>query len=308
MQVRSTRDSFTGEERPYAAEADDYMHREGIVLCADICNATGTFGIKRKSRITYLNLLEVFGIDPEKSCRRINEIERLSEEAERSELPWSIVPHSVYSVSKPLLRLLKEKTRDNRITSIHFMETEGEAVFLSGHTGPLKDSYEASGHLPAKLQMPENHWSAILNEVTSSGNLILVHNTFTDRETIKKVQNRKNTFWCLCPNSNLYIENKLPPVELLKSEGCEIIIGTDSLASNRKLSILEELKTLQQNFPFLTLEEMIQWATINGARALGQDSIYGKIEPGMKPGLLLLENADLVNLKLLTETTVKRLL
>jgi cytosine/adenosine deaminase-related metal-dependent hydrolase len=218
------------------------------------------------------------------------------------------VPHSAYSVSLPLFRLLKEKTRDNLITSIHFMETEGEAAFLSDHSGPLKDSYEASGLMPVNIQMAENHSTAIINEVTSSGNLILVHNTFADRSIIREVQKRKNNFWCLCPNSNLYIENKLPPVDLLKSEECEITIGTDSLASNKKLSILEELKTLQKHFPSLTLEELIGWATLNGARALLKDNLFGKIVPGLKPGLLLLEDLDLVNLRLLSETTVKRLL
>jgi cytosine/adenosine deaminase-related metal-dependent hydrolase len=309
MQVRNSRGIIQGGKVvSAAAAADDEMYSEGIALCADICNSSDTFDIKRKSLIYYINLFEIFGIDPEKAGRRMDEILRLSADAERMGLQWSLVPHSAYSVSLPLFRLLKKKTRDNLITSIHFMETEVEAAFLSDHSGPLKDSYEASGLMPVNIQMAENHSTAIINEVTSSGNLILVHNTFADRNIIREVQKRKNNFWCLCPNSNLYIENKLPPVDLLKSEECEITIGTDSLASNKKLSILEELKTLQKHFPSLTLEELIGWATLNGARALLKDNLFGKIVPGFKPGLLLLEDLDLVNLRLLSETTVKRLL
>ncbi len=308
MQIRSIRDNYTTEIVPSASEADDEMHREGIVLCADICNTPATFDIKSNSHIAYINLLEVFGINPGKADRRMDEIVRLSVDAENSGLAWSLVPHSVYSVSLPLFRLLKDKTGKNLITSIHFMETEGEEAFLSDHSGPLRDSYEATGLMPEKLQMPENHSAAILNEVTSSGNLVLVHNTFITRKIINELQERDNIFWCLCPNSNLHIENKLPPVDLLKSERCEITIGTDSLASNRKLSILEELKTIQHNFPSVTLEEIVRWATLNGARALRKDDIFGKIVPGMKPGLLLLENLDLVNVKLLPETIVRRLL
>ena len=161
--------------------------------------------------------------------------------------------------------------------------------------------------LPARLETPENIVTAILDQVTPSGSLILVHNTFSDRETVRQILKRGNTFWCLCPNANLYIENKVPPAVMLSSEGCEIVIGTDSLASNHKLSILSELKTLQSYFPSLKLEEMIRWATINGAKALGEEQSYGKIEPGKKPGLLLLENLDLQKLRLLPETTVKRL-
>jgi len=308
MMVRSIRDDVKEKIILSASEADNEMYREGIVLCADICNSPVTFDIKVKSRIAYINLLEVFGIDPGRTAKRMDEILRLSAGAESSGLTWSIVPHSAYSVSLPLYRLLKEKTKNNRVTSIHFMETAGEAQFLSDHSGQLRESYEASGLLPRELQLPASHSETILNEVTRSGTLILVHNTYADLQIIKALQTRKNLYWCLCPNSNIYIENSLPPVELLKSEGCEITIGTDSLASNRKLSMLEEMKTLQQHFPSVTLKELIGWATINGSKALGKDEIFGIIEPGKKPGLLLLENLDLVNLRLLPETTVKRLL
>jgi aminodeoxyfutalosine deaminase len=147
-----------------------------------------------------------------------------------------------------------------------------------------------------------------LNEVTGSGNLILVHNTYADRDTIRKLSKRKNIFWCLCPGSNMYINRTLPPVDILVSEGCSIVTGTDSLASNNKLSILSELKILQEHFPSVRLEELIRWATINGATALGKEQNFGSIEPGKKPGLLLLENIDLTNMKLLPGTSVKRLL
>jgi cytosine/adenosine deaminase-related metal-dependent hydrolase len=172
----------------------------------------------------------------------------------------------------------------------------------------LMSSYERSGLIPPIFEIPENHADVILNEITKSGNLILVHCTFADRDIIGLIKKRKNLYWCLCPNSNIYIEKTLPPVKLLIEEGCEIIIGTDSLASNDNLSILGELKTLQLNYRDLPLEDLVSWATINGAKALGEQEQFGSIEPGKKPGLLLIENADLLNMKLLPESTVKRLI
>ena len=91
-------------------------------------------------------------------------------------------------------------------------------------------------------------------------------------------------------------------------EGCQIVIGTDSLASNANLSILNELKTIQLNFPEISIEDLISWATINGATALGEEEQFGSIKPGKKPGLLLLENVDLQNMKLLPESVVTRLI
>jgi cytosine/adenosine deaminase-related metal-dependent hydrolase len=211
-------------------------------------------------------------------------------------------------MSLTLLRLLRNESSGNMISSIHFMETAAEESFLKNRSGSLMTTYERSGLLPKKLETVASHENAILDEVTPSGNLILVHNTFVGKETVRRLKDRKNLFYCLCPNSNLYIENKLPPVNLLIEEGCDIVIGTDSLASNTTLSILEELKTLQDNFPELKLEDLIAWSTINGAKALVSDNEFGSIEPGKKPGLLVLENVDLVNMKLLPETTVTRLI
>jgi cytosine/adenosine deaminase-related metal-dependent hydrolase len=277
------------------------------MVCADICNTSLTFGLKKKSLVKYINLLEVFGIDPRKAVKRMDEVSLLAEEAEETGTDYSIVPHSVYSVSLPLFRKIKERTILNKVTSIHFQESADEPEFLASHAGDLKESYEAGGLLPPVIDIAGSHSDAILNEVTQSGNLILVHNTYTDVDTIRQVNKRRNTFWCLCPSSNMYIEKKLPPADLLMSEGCVPVIGTDSLASNKKLSILSELKLLQNGFPSISLEELIKWGTINGARALGVDNNYGTIGPGMRPGLLLLENVDLQNLRLLPETTVTRL-
>jgi len=308
MQIRSIRKKELPDIKTAAVIADKEMYRDGIQLCADICNTSDTFKIKSESKIRYINLIEAFGIDPSKATKRYNEILKVAKVAEKSGLQWSLVPHSVYSVSLPLFRLLKEKTKTSRVTSIHFMESEGETLFLSEHSGPLRDSYEQAGLFPDKPDLPADHIVAVINEMTSSGNLILVHNTFAGRNEIREVRKRKNTYWCLCPNSNMYIEKRVPPADLLKSEGCEIVIGTDSLASNKKPDLLSELKTLQNNFPSIALEELIRWATINGARALGEDQNFGKIEPGMKPGLLLLNNVDLINFKLLPETSVTRLI
>ena len=307
-QIRSTRDYKKESAYSSISSADNYMYKEGIVLCADVCNTSGSFNIKKESRISYINLLEVFGLDPEKAGRRIDDIIKVAERAKEMDLPYSLVPHSAYSMSLTLFRLLRNESLNNKVTAIHFMESAGEEAFLKNQTGSLMSSYKRSGLIPARLEIPVSHTDVVLNEITKSGNLILIHNTFVDRKTIRMVKERENLFWCLCPNSNIYIENKIPPLNLLMEEGCEIVIGTDSLASNTNLSILDELKTLQFNFSGIPIENLVFWATINGAKALGEEKQYGSIEPGKKPGLLLLQNVDLQNMKLLPDSFVTRLI
>jgi len=307
-QIRSSRDNNKESIVSSACSADKYMFKEGVVLCADVCNTSNSFNIKKESKIRYISLLEVFGLDPEKAGRRLEEIIKVAEIAEETGILFSLIPHSAYSMSLTLFRLLRNKSLNNRVTSIHFMETAGEKKFLENHSGPLMSSYKRSGLIPLRLETAKSHADAVLNEITLSGNLILTHNTFADRNTIRMIKERGNLFWCLCPNSNIYIENVIPPLNLLIEEGCDIIIGTDSLASNNKLNILEELKTLQFNFPDVSIEDLVYWATLSGAKALGEEDRFGKIETGKKPGLLLLQNIDLHNMKLLPESFVTRLI
>lgn len=306
-QVRTHRASDDDEIILAAEKADAAMYARGINLCADICNTPLTFALKKESKIRYINLIEVFGIDPEKAEKRMSEAVTTAMAARSSGLFFSIVPHSVYALSLPLLRLLRQDTLSNEITSIHFLETPFEKELVENHSGPLMESYLRSGLVRGRIETAADHATALLNEITSSGNLILVHNLYADREIIVKIKERRNLYWCLCPNSNYFIEGRLPSPDLLMDEGCEITLGTDSLASNYELDILGEMKTLQSAFPSLSTDILVRWSTFNGARALGMERSFGRIAKGMKPGLLLLQDVDLPSMRLLPESSVRRL-
>ena len=290
-----------------AVREDRSMWNEGTGLCADVCNTPVTFSLKKSSRISYISLAEVFGIDPSKTGKRISELIGLINKAEDENIPVYPVPHTAYSVPLRLFRALREISLQNRVTSIHFMESKAETEFLETHSGSLWKAFGERGLLPAELDIPASHVSAVINEVTPAGNLLLVHNTFADSATVREVNKRGNTFWCLCPGSNLYIEKSLPPVQMLMDEGCRIVLGTDSLSSNKRLSMLEEMKIISAGFPSLPFDELLKWATANGAAALGEEGNFGVIEAGKKPGLVLIEDFDLQNMKLLPESTARRL-
>ena len=123
--------------------------------------------------------------------------------------------------------------------------------------------------------------------------MILVHNVATGGEDLRVLPaGGPELYFCLCPNANLYIGGQLPDVDLLVRSGCRIVIGTDSLASNHRLSVLEELKTLQRAFPSLDTTELLGWATGNGARALQMEEGLGSFSTGKKPGVVLLTGLE----------------
>ena len=68
------------------------------------------------------------------------------------------------------------------------------------------------------------------------------------------------------------------------------------------------MKTIQTNFPGIPLDEIVTWATSNGAEALGMNDWAGTIEPGKKAGINLITGMDLQHLQLLPQSKVKRLI
>ena len=135
---------------------------------------------------------------------------------------------------------------------------------------------------------------------------LFVHNTLTSQADIEAAHAwSPNVFWATCANANLYIENRLPNYQFFINANARMTIGTDSLTSNWQLSILDEMRTIQRFQSYISFETLLQWATLNGAQALGFDDTLGSIEVGKNPGLSLL---NLKNDKILRGgTKVKKL-
>jgi cytosine/adenosine deaminase-related metal-dependent hydrolase len=70
--------------------------------------------------------------------------------------------------------------------------------------------------------------------------------------------------------------------------------------------MLDEIKTIQFQFPSIKLNEILEWATINGARALNLDSVFGSFEKGKKPGIVLINNIN--NLQITDSSSAIRIL
>ena len=146
------------------------------------------------------------------------------------------------------------------------------------------------------------HYLPYFKNATS---LLLVHNTYTTKDDIAYAKEQNiPIYWCFCPKANLYIENTLPDFTLFENENCTI--GTDSLASNDTLSVLEELKVITENTP-ISLEKLIKWSTYNGAKYLNIESQFGSITKEKKPGINLLTNINLEELKLTQDSSIVKL-
>jgi cytosine/adenosine deaminase-related metal-dependent hydrolase len=296
LTVMNKRDVDKAEIEEAAKAAEEYMWQHGIVAVGDICNTDHSASLKETSKMYYHNFIEATGFIEATAQKRFDDAFEVYTKMvyAGNNNTNSIVPHAPYSVSDALLKLINDFHKET-ILSIHNQESKAEAEFFESASGAMTELFQ-------KLTIDVTHFKGtkhsslvhILKQISADHTLLLVHNVHTlqtDLTWIAAQNNLPPLYWCLCPNANLYINDRLPDLKMLIKNGCTIVVGTDSLASNLQLNILEELKTIQQHFLNIPTGSLLQWATFNGAQALQIDHTYGSFEKGKKPGIVHIDAA-----------------
>jgi len=291
------------------ARAEAHMREQGIVAVGDISNNAMTAAQKALRNLAYYTFVEISGWKPEIAEPRFNNAQKVMEQFRgittdasikslqfsTNPLQASYSPHAPYSVSRELWEMMMPHFEGNTVT-IHNQETPAENELFQKGSGDFVQMYQAMNIDQAHFTPTGmNSLPSYFPQLQKAKNVLLVHNTTTteadmDFAAATAKANRQSLYYALCVNANLYIENALPPIELLRSKNANIVLGTDSLSSNHQLSILSEMQTIAKSLPKIPLAEMLQWATHNGAKALQLDSQFGSFEIGKKPGVIVIEN------------------
>lgn len=274
-------------------DAETEMYNNGIVAVGDIANTNHTIKQKQKSRLQYYNFIEALGWSPAVAQQAFQRVVNIKQEYDNAltEVKTAIVPHAPYTISNELWSLL-QTTFSNQTVSIHNQECAAEdELFKTGTGGFLRLYQELNLHNENFKPSGKSSLQTYFHHLISAKNILLVHDSFTSQEDIDFLHHHITTsphqlYFTLCPNANLYIENTLPDVNLLLKNNCNITLGTDSLASNHQLSIASEMQTIKTHFPEIKTETLLQWATINGAKALQMEDKLGSFEAGKTPGII----------------------
>jgi len=282
-------------------KAEKEMFENGIVAVGDIGNTADTAEVKSKSRIYWQNFVEVLSFTDEKAEENFNHYKNIAAQFESSlrtsnlRNRTSIVPHAPYTISPKTFQLINEATK-NQIISIHNQEHPAEDELYKTGEGEYLKLFKIFGI--DKSPFPVTGKSSIRSVLPYFNNgqtIILIHNTYMPEEDMIWANEYASTsglklVYCICINANLYIENKVPPIDMLMKHNCHIVLGTDSYSSNWQLSIAKEMESIKKHFPHIPDETILQWATINGAKALGWEDELGSFEKGKKPGIVLSDN------------------
>lgn len=321
LAVQQFRNADPLEMQNALQKAEDDLFEQGIVGMGDISNTDLTFALKAKRHIRYHTFFECYGFNPANSSRVLSAAKLLkdnflkeqgNEKAQSLQVipgtiqqfgEGSVNPHAPYSVSETLFRAISES--EPGILSIHNQESEAENEFYQKATGDFQRLYKTFGiDISTFKPVGKNSLPAYARWLGHQRKL-LVHNTYTTKADLDEISMGDNYAFCLCPAANLFIENRLPDIPLLESSGWPILIGTDSLASNDKLDLLNEMYLIQHAFPEIALKTLLTWTCKNAAEFFGWGDL-GTIIQGKKPGIVQITGLS-NDYKLKPETRSKRL-
>lgn len=297
-QINELRDTKSLDEKVRdLTTAMDSLWEQGVVAMADISNCDDSFALKARHPMYTRTFLEVFGTEPEDCAAVMEGVRKLKAVADAFGIDAAPTPHACYTMSPELVTAVSAEGLKSGFLSFHSEETEEEEEMLKYGSGKMWENRVKAGmSVP-----PVTGKSSLLyfidrllqgHPAPFDEHILLVHECCMDQEGIDAVKAVMNhPFVAVCPLSNLFIHQALPPIDLMRRNGLKVCVGTDSLSSNDDLRIVDELYCLQRNFPEVPLGELFIWASRNGAEFLSKPE-FGTLEAGRKPGLVLVDHLD----------------
>ena len=276
----------------------DKMWKDGVSAMSDISNDDSSFKVKSSHKLYTRTFLEVFGSEPEMCEGVMADVTALKAAADAEGIDAAPTPHSCYTMSPQLLSASSAAGLESGYLSYHSQESQEEEDLLISGSGAMYENRKRSG-MSTPPVTGESSLKYFIDRLAAAKpapydeHILLVHNVCLKQDDIdaaKKVMN--NVYWAICPLSNIFIHNALPPVPLMRRNGLAITVGTDSLSSNDDLDMVKELVCIRQNFSEIPMNEILVWACLNGARFLSKEKALGSLTPGKTPGIVFVSNVD----------------
>jgi cytosine/adenosine deaminase-related metal-dependent hydrolase len=270
--------------------ACDELLASGTTSVIDVSVDGASYTPLQRRGISGAVCLEALGIDGSKAdaaMERVDAVVRQIEgEAEKfyatgathgSPLRIGFSPHAPYSTSGELYQhMFGRAVGEGRVLTTHVAETLDEQQFFRIAQGPIRDFYERrkialagfTGYDQSPITEILWEWFAPwLSVEQANSRLVLVHCNYPQGPDLDHLARFKPSI-VYCPRSHAYFGHEEYPLADLLKTGANLCLGTDSLASNDSLSMLDELRAARAAHPALDSATLFKMATINGRKAL----------------------------------------
>ena len=239
---------------------------EGIDLVTEAVEETGIRAVLSRGLFDWDN----------KGEKRVGEAkEAVKKYSDHEIVTPGIAPHAVYSCSEDLLKKMKKFAEEHGVPyHIHVSETEKENRDLEADEGVTPTQYlDRHGILDLSVVAAHAAWlSDEDKELFEQKGVNVAHN----------------------PAANLKLGSGIAEIPELLDKGVNVALGTDGPASNNNFNLFEEMKTSAlvhklESPENIDEQQVLDMATINGAKALGLEDEIGSIEEGKKADLLIID-------------------
>jgi cytosine/adenosine deaminase-related metal-dependent hydrolase len=200
----------------------------------------------------------------------------------------AISPHAPYTVEPDVLaRCVRcARARHFRIC-VHAAETEDEMRFLLDGDGPLRDFFKESGVWTETMSPAGCRSIEYLDRAGALGHeTLLAHANYVNDEEIDRLA-ATGAHVAYCPRTHSAFGHPPHPFPRMLARGVNVCLGTDSLASNPSLSILDEMRHIRRLFPEISAALILSMGTAAGAEALGRQGLTGSLRPGLRADLVV---------------------
>ncbi|MDQ3697230.1 MAG: amidohydrolase family protein [Gemmatimonadota bacterium] len=273
----------------------------GVTTFADTCDSGVSLRAMRELGVRGIMYQETFGPDPEACAGSLDALRVKVEILRQGETPLvrlGVSPHAPYTVSDALFGAVAAYARRDALPlAIHIAESEAESRLVGRGDGPFAARLRQRGiATPPRARSPV----ALLARlgVLEAGPL-LIHCVRVDGEDIAAIAAARCGV-AHCPISNAKLGNGIAPLLPMLDAGIAVGLGSDSMASNDRMDLLEEARfaSLAQRArrgrpDALPAVLALELATLGGARALGLTDRIGSLEPGKDADMVAFSLEDM---------------
>ena len=267
--------------------------RAGITTYADTSESGVVVRAMRDAGVRGIVYQEVFGPDPAQCEASITGLREKVAGLRYLETPLvrvGVSPHAPYTVSDPLFRATTEFARQHGLQmAIHVAESSEEHRLVADGAGPFADGLRGRGiHVGIRGRSPID----LLDRLgVLDARPLLIHCVLADEGDIAAILRSKCAV-AHCPISNAKLGHGVAPLVELLGAGVTVGLGSDSVASNNRMDLLDEARvallsqrTRLPSFETPSAADVLELATLGGAAALGLKDVVGSLEEGKQADL-----------------------
>jgi cytosine/adenosine deaminase-related metal-dependent hydrolase len=226
--------------------------------------------------------LELLGRDDRQLEQKLSDVRSGLDRLRLSSSLPGISPHASYSVSPRLLDRTIELASNRELpVAMHLAESKAELELLRNLDGPFVPLLQRLGAWFPESYSKHTRPLDYLQKLSRLSQVLIVHGNYLAGDELEFISQHKSRFSiAYCPRTHQFFGHDPYPLGQMLRLGINVALGTDSRASNPDLNLLKEMKTVRESFPDIGLDQIVEMATLGGAKALGLQRQLGSLTTG----------------------------